>query len=734
MATPLSPESLARRCMCRPWVTVAVWAVAFLIALPLAGLVLPDVMTTQWRFVSDLESKRAQDLIEDRLGRPDRASEVVIVQSDSLTVDDPPFQRFVETLYAGITGLGSEVIEGGLHFYLVGDESLVSIDRRSTLMPLTIAGDPDDAHEHVDEVHAVAKQFNGQEGFQVLVTGEATLSKDFIDLSEEDLLTGEAFGVPIALIILVIVFGAVVASLVPLLIAFVSITVALGVAAIIGQGFTLSVFLQNMATLIGLAVGIDYSLFIMERFREERAAGREKAEAIVRAAATAGRSVLFSGMTVILALLGLFFVPTDLFWALAIGAILVVAAAVLASLTLLPAVLSLLGDRVNALRLPRLWRRTVEREGAAPGVWDRIAREVMRYPAISLVLAVGLLVAAAIPFFDMRTTLAGVSMLPEQARSKDGFELLDREFYGGIASPIEIVVEGQIDSEPVQAAIDRLEAALAEDDAFGSPRLEVNDSRDLALITVVAVGDPSSTESSARIRQLREQLIPDTFASASAEVLLTGVAAKTTDFSQTADRLRPAVFAFVLGLSFLLLMLVFRSVLVPLKAIIMNLLSVGAAYGLLVLVFQKGVGNEVFGFTQVDAIESWLPLFLFAVLFGLSMDYHVFLLSRIRERFDQEGDNSEAIAFGIRSTGKIITGAALIMVAVFGGFAMGDMVLFQQMGFGLAVAVLLDATIVRSVLVPSTMKLLGSANWYLPKWLRWLPELQIERAPERVEA
>ncbi|MQG67404.1 MAG: MMPL family transporter [SAR202 cluster bacterium] len=651
---------------------------------------------------------------------------MVIVRSDSLTVDNPRFQGFVESIFEEITGLGTDVVEGGFHFYLVGQELLVSEDRRSTLIPLTMAGNPDEAHERIDEIHEVAHQFDGREGFQVLVTGEATLSKDFIEISEDDLLTGEMFGVPIALVIMVVVFGAVVASFVPLLIAFVSIALALGVAAIIGQVFTLSVFVQNMATLIGLAVGIDYSLFILERFREERAIGRDKGDAVVRAAATAGRAVFFSGMTVMLALLGLFFVPTDLFWSLAIGAILVVAAAVLASLTLLPAVLYVLGDRVNALKLPLLGRSQGESREMNSGVWDRIARGVMRYPAVSLVLAAGILIAAGVSYLDINTNLAGVSVLPEKALAKDGFELLDRDFFGGISSPIEIVIDGEADSEAVQAGIEGLRTSLAEDSAFGAALVEVNNARDLTLLTVVAAGDPSSSESSQRIQNLRDRIIPQAFTGAPAEVLVTGVAAKTTDFTETVDRLQPTVFAFVLGLSFLLLMLIFRSILVPLKAIIMNLLSVGAAYGILVLVVQEGYGNDFFGFTQVEAIESWLPLFMFAVLFGLSMDYHVFLLSRIRERFDEHGDNSEAIAFGIRSTGKIITGAALIMVAVFGGFAMGDMVLFQQMGFGLAVAILLDATIVRSVLVPSTMKLLGRANWYLPNWLNWLPELQVE--------
>jgi RND superfamily putative drug exporter len=323
-----------------------------------------------------------------------------------------------------------------------------------------------------------------------------------------------------------------------------------------------------------------------------------------------------------------------------------------------------------------------------------------------------------------------VSTLPDSFESKQAFEVLAKDFSGGLSTPVEIVVDGNVKSPRVRSGIERLQAALKADPFFGPSQVEVNGKGDLALVSAPVNGDPSSKRAVNAISEVRKRYVPQAFRPGTpAKVLVGGETAFNKDFFDLTDRFMPLVFAFVLGLSFVLLTVAFRSIVVPLKALVLNLLSVGAAYGLIVLVCQKGVGAGILGFQKVEVIEAWLPLFLFSVLFGLSMDYHVFLLSRIREHFDQTGDNTESVAFGLRTTAGIITGAALIMVAVFGGFAAGDLVSFQQMGFGLAVAVLIDATIVRSVLVPASMKLLGDRNWYLPHWLQWLPQLTVE-APE----
>jgi len=430
---------------------------------------------------------------------------------------------------------------------------------------------------------------------------------------------------------------------------------------------------------------------------------------------------------VVVALCGLLIMPTTIFQSLSIGAILVVVSAMLASQTLLPAILSVVGDKVDSIRIPFLQRKgAVRRVDEGGGFWDWVSRTVMKRPVISLVLAAGVLIAAAIPFLDIRTGAAGVSTLPNSMQSKEGFLVLDKEFSAGLITPAQIVIDGKIDSPAVQTGIKNLQNTLATDPAFASSNLQVNSQGNLAVLSVPVTGDYTSDEAVKAIRTLRAQYIPEAFSGVQAKVLVTGDTAMNVDYFDMTDQYTPVVFIFVLGLSFLLLIVVFRSLVVPIKAIIMNLLSVGAAYGLLVLVFQKGVGAGLLHFQRTDIIEAWIPLFLFCILFGLSMDYHVFLLSRIRERFDQTHNNTEAVAFGLRSTGAIITGAALIMVTVFGAFAMGDLVMFQQMGFGLTVAVLLDAAIVRCILVPAAMRLLGMINWYFPSVLRWIPDVRVE--------
>ena len=708
------------------------WALVIFLAVSFIAIFLGNALTSEEGFRGNPESKRADTLLEERLRGPKRANEIVIVRSETLTVDAPAFQDYVEGLYSSIVALGSDVIEGGMHYYQAGAESLVSADRHTTVLPFVMAGDYDEASDNIDQVHEVIGKADGESEFQALITGEATLGNDFHEMAQKDLQTAEIFAIPLALIILVLVFGAIAAAMVPLVLGIVSIVVALGATALIGQVFELSIFVTNMITAMGLALGIDYSLFIVSRYREERRRGLEKIDAIAAAGATASRAVFFSGMAVVLALFGMLIVPTTLFTGLAIGAILVAIAAVLASLTLLPAVLSLMGDKVNALRIPLSRRGTAKQgEPRKGGFWDWASRGVMRRPVISILIAAGLLVAAAIPAFGINIGAAGISTLPDSIESKEGFLILEEEFSFGLVTPAEIVIDGQIDSEAVQGGIEHLETALESDPDFPGPfRLQVNSSGDLALLSAPVSGDPMGDEAIEAVRRLRTDHIPQAFSGVEADVLVTGATASNIDYIDLTSDYLPIVLAFVLGLSFILLAVAFRSIVVPVTAIIMNLLSVGAAYGLVVLVFMKGVGAGLLGFQHVEIFEAWVPIFLFCVLFGLSMDYNVFLLTRIRERFDQTQNNSESVAFGLRSTAGIITGAALIMVAVFSGFAAGDLVMFQQMGFGLAVAVLLDATIIRTVLVPAAMRLLGRRNWYLPRALRWLPDLRLREHKE----
>jgi RND superfamily putative drug exporter len=406
---------------------------------------------------------------------------------------------------------------------------------------------------------------------------------------------------------------------------------------------------------------------------------------------------------------------------------------VIAALTLLPAVLTLLGDRVNALRIP-YFGRAAERAGREGRFWGAIVNVVMRRPVASLVVSVGLLLTLAAPVLALDTGTSGAATLPDRFESKQGYLLLREEFPKESTEPVEIAVAGDVRAPAVEAALTRLEQELARRPIFGKPTVEANEAGTVARVTVPIAANPDGERAIAAVRGLRSEVVPRAFAGVDAEVYVGGDTAEELDYHDTVNFWLPLVLAFVLGLSFLLLMLAFRSVVVPATAIGMNLLSVGAAYGLLVLVFQEGVGNELLGLREAETIDAWVPLFLFAVLFGLSMDYQVFLLSRIRERYTQTGDTNAAIAFGIGSTARLITGAALIIIAVFWGFAMGDTIAFQQMGFGVAVALLIDATVVRSVLVPATMKLLGERNWYLPSWLAWLPDVRVEGAEPRPTA
>jgi RND superfamily putative drug exporter len=444
---------------------------------------------------------------------------------------------------------------------------------------------------------------------------------------------------------------------------------------------------------------------------------------------------MFSALAVILALGGLFLVPSTLFHSMAMGAIIAVFTALLAALTLLPALLGVMGDRVNALRVPFL-RKAASGAGRTGGFWDRLSNGVMRRPVVSLVAAAGVLAIIASLYFAIDLGSAGVDTLPASMDSRKGFEVLQRDFPGASLEPVEVVIDGPSTSPAVTQGVERLQTMLAKDPAFtGTAGVRTSAAGDLTVLSLVVTGQPNGETAQTAVRTLRADYLPLAFAGtglvAGSDVITTGQTSFVIDYLDTINGATPWVFLFILGLSFVLLLVVFRSILVPLKAIIMNLLSVGAAYGLMVAVFQKGWGADPLGLQKVEFLEAWVPLFLFAVLFGTSMDYHVFLLSRIRERFDQTGNNRESVAFGLRRTGGIITGAALIMVAVFGGFAAGDLVMFQQLGFGLAVAVFLDATIVRSVLVPAAMRLLGAANWWFPRWLNWLPDLRVEGGEAR---
>ena len=699
-------ERLARASSRHPWRTVLAWLGAIVVALVFVVLFLPGNLTTNGHVTGSPESKQAEDLFARFPADKNGVDELIVVRSPSRRVGGPAFRSFVGKLNA--EGKATGVVYRAFPLQ-------VSRDRHAVLIGVQ-------RQENVDPLLPVVEHNDGRDGFSVVMTGEGTLDHDFNDLSQHDLKSGELqVGLPAALVVLILVFGTVVAGLVPLVMAIVAIIVALGLCAPIAAIFSFSVFFANMLTGMGLALGIDYSLFVVSRYREERGHGRDELAAIAAAGATASRAVLFSGTVFVIALTGMLLVPSNVMKSLAVAAIAVGIVSVLAALTLLPALLGKLGDRVNAIRVPFFGRASGESR-----FWGAIVRGVMRRPVVSLVVFAGLLIAAAVPIYGLTLGASGVSTLPDRLESKKGFEALTRYFPQASSSPALIAVQGNVRSPQVRAAIGRLRSELASDPAFG--RSDLRFSGDVAAIGVNVAGDKTGSRALDAVRHLRSTLIPEAFRGTGARVVVGGDTADNVDFIDAMNSWLPLVFVFVLGLSFVILTVVFRSIVIAATSIVLNLLSVGAAYGLVILVFRHGIGSGLLGFQRFDAIEAWVPLFLFSVLFGLSMDYQVFLLSRIKERYDASGSTADAVTYGVSSTARLITGAALIIVAVFSGFAMGDLVMFQQMGFGIAVALLIDATIIRSVLLPAAMRLLGGWNWYLPSWLEWLPRIEIEAA------
>lgn len=712
-------ERLARASAARPRRTLAAWAVAVVAALVLVVTALHG-LTSNAHVVGTPESTKAAHAVAAAFPPTPadlkrQVSDVVVVSSSRYTVDAPRFRSLVGRLVAQIRATGNVT---NVRSYLDGNPELVSRDRHATLLQLEITSD-----SAAKPVVSVVQKADSAP-FSVTITGDHSVGSDFNTLSQRDLEHGELFfGLPAALLVLVLVFGAVVAGFVPVLMALLSILVALGLVALLSLVFSLSVFIVNMLTGMGLALGIDYTLFVISRYREERTLGLGKEDAIGHAGATASRAVLFSGSTFVVALLGMLLVPTTIMRSLAAGAIVVGVVSVVAALTLLPALLSLLGDRVNALRVPFAGRNI---GGGAEGrFWRTIVEAVLRRPALSLALGAGAMIAAAVPIFGLHIGASGVSTLPGSLPSKQGYLALQREFPAQNPFPAQIVVVGA--NGAVHGDLVRLEQRLATDPRFGPGAIATSPSAHTSLLSVPVRGDAVAPQAIAAVRDLRARVLPAAFAGTGAQVYVGGKTAENVDYFDAVTSPTPYVLAFVLGLSLIVLTVAFRSLVVALVSIVLNLLSVGAAYGLLTLVFLHGFATKFFGFQHVHSIDAWVPLFLFSVLFGLSMDYQVFLMSRIKERYDHGEETRAAVASGVATTARIITGAALIIVVVFTGFARGQLVMFQQMGFGVAVALLLDATLIRSVVLPSMMSLLGRRSWYLPRWLEWLPHVEVER-------
>src|SRR3954465_3021090 len=662
------------------------------------------------------ESHRGEVAL-DRSGlRP--VKESVFIQSDELTVKDPAFRAAVED----VTGRLSKVpYVQNVRSPLTG-AGAVSGDGHAALVDFEIAGDSTQAADRVDPtLAAVAAAHAAHPALDIRQLGDASANKAINQVITDDLAKAGELSLPVTLIILTITFGTLVAAGLPLLIGITAVLAALGLVAIPSQLLPVDSNLPAVVLLIGLAVGVDYSLFYLRREREERAAGRSERSALETAAATSGRAVLISGVTVIVAMAGMFISGDKSFISFAEGAIVVVAIAVFASLTVLPAMLSWLGDRVEKGRVPLLGRR--RRPAGQSHFWAALTTRVMRRPGLSALLAGGLLVALAIPALQMKIVTSGVEQLPQDIPIIVTYDKVRAVFptEGVVAT---VVVEAKnVRSGAAAAGISALRTEVEKSNAF-LKGTEVIYSKDgtVAQINVPTRGSGNDAASTDALGALRDEIIPAAVGRAEgASVNVSGDAASSEDFASQLKSRLPLIFLFVFGLAFLLMLVTFRSIVIPIKAIILNLLSVGAAYGVLVLVFQDGRLESLLGFESNGGVTNWLPLFLFVVLFGLSMDYHVFILSRVRELYDRGMSTDEAIRQGISSTAGTVTSAALVMVGVFSVFITLSFLDFKELGLGLAVAVLIDATIIRGVMLPASMKLLGDWNWYLPSWLEWLP-------------
>ena len=674
------------------------------------------------------EARKGDHIIRDGGFALDEQSEFVLVQSDTRTVDDPAFRAVIGDAVATLRGFDQvEKLRSPLS---AGNEGQISSDRHSALIQFSPEGSYDEAAAYIDSITAATEKVQSRNpDYYVGQAGSTSTGKALEEMFGSQLAMAGLLSIPLTLGILLLVFGSVVGATIPLVLALTSVFATMGLVALPSQIVPMDESIAEVILLIGLAVGVDYSLFYIRRERDERRAGRSESAALDAAAATSGRAVLISGVTVMIAMAGMFFSGDKTFMSFAIGTMLVVAVAMVGSLTVLPAMLSWLGDRVDKVRVPLVWRlRRSDGEGRA---WGAILDRVLGRPALSVAAATTALLALAVPALSLNPAISGLDALPASLEEIQSYNKVNDAFPGG-ALPAVVAIAGDTSDPELRAAVAELrEQALASGQALEPIHVEVAPGGSAMQVQIPLVGKGTDAESNAALATLREDVIPATLGTVPGiDYAVTGDTAASKDWNDAITASVPIVFGFVLAFAFLLLLVTFRSVVIPAKAIAMNLLSVAAAYGVVVAVFQWGWGESLLDFNSNGGVAAWLPMFLFVILFGLSMDYHVFILSRVREYYDRGLDTEQAVAKGIKSTAGVVTSAAVVMVLVFGVFALMPIIDMKEMGVGLAAAILIDATIVRAVLLPATMKLLGKWNWYLPTWLEWLPTLEHERSPE----
>jgi RND superfamily putative drug exporter len=708
-------ERLTRLVLRHRWAVLSTWAVVF-VASAIASAGLADLLTN--RFVlPGTDTHRAEVILEDHFGQRSSGSFTVVVEVAGEA------NALVPEVEAAAARAAAELPTGRLVSTTAVSDDLVVAQIVSEL-------EPADSKGHTDDMRAALGTIPGASFY---VTGQAAIEHDLDPVFGEDLAKGELIAVPIALLILVFTFGTL-AFLLPFLFAVVTIPTALGVVWIFANAMELNTYLQNMVTLIGLGIAIDYSLLVVYRFREELRRGQERDEAIVQTMATSGRAVVFSGTAVGIGLALLLFMPLPFMRGFGIGGLIIPTVSVLAAVTFLPVVLSLVGERLDGVRLlPRSWLE--HRADHEHGFWAWLASRIMRYPKAFAGTTAAFLVLLTLPVLTLELGPGSNEGIPRDLEAVRGYDVLAAAVGAGATAPASVVVdtgsEGGARDPGVATAVADLRRLLVADPEVAAVRFEptlqhVDPTARYLNVEVVGEDDYGKPDSLEFVQRLRGEIIPAAGFPDGAAVYAGGGPPGGYDFLALTYGAFPWLVLGVLVATFFLLMRAFRSVVLPLKAIVLNLLSIGAAYGLMVVVFKWGAG-EWAGLIAYDQVEGWIPVMLFAVLFGLSMDYEVFLVSRMREEWDNGATNEEAVVLGLTKTGRLVTAAGLIMFAAFSGFVAGSVVGLQQFGFGLAAAILIDVTIVRALLVPSAMKLFGKWNWWMPTGLARL--VRVEPSP-----
>ncbi len=674
------------------------------------------------------QSHTADKILKQGFPQSDPQTEFVLVQSSKLSVNAAEFRSTVGEVVAAVKG--NPNIKHLKNPYAAGNSDQISQDRSTAMVTFDMKGKYDDATEKIDPIeNAVAKVAAEHPGFYVGEAGAISSGKALDKMFTDQLKLAGERSIPITIIVLLLVFGALVAVGIPLLLALSAVMATVGLVALPSQIVPMDQNVAAVVLLIGLAVGVDYSLFYLKREREERAAGKSARAALEAAAATSGRSVLISGITVMIAMAGMMFSGDKSYLGFGIATMMVVGIAMLGSLTVLPALLSKLGNKVEKGKIPFLHR--LRRDSGENRFWKRILTPAMRRPGVAAAIAGGVLVLMALPVLHLHTAQSGLDALPNSAPTVPTIKKVQAEFSDGTAAQSQVAIKANLDSPKTQRAIAALKSQVVKDGlSSGSIDMETNAAHSVARIDIPLIGKGTDDVSMNALGTLRNDILPATIGQVDgAEYGVTGPTAASADQNALLKAKAPIVFGFVLVFAFALLLVTFRSVVIAAKAIVLNLLSVGAAYGVLVAVFQWGWGESLLGFNSNGGIASWLPIFMFVILFGLSMDYHVFILSRVREAYDRGMSTADAVEHGITTTAGVVSSAALVMVGAFAVFALMPILDMKEMGIGLAAAVLIDATIIRAVLLPATMKLLGDWNWYLPNWLQWLPRLEHDAAP-----